>query len=87
MYFNNLLKDQVFNIKDKGIKLLIYKITKLFFLLPVFLTALILYIFILSISPILRVRFLSLSFERIGRIYPLAWYLKLKESANKVILW
>ena len=70
MYFSNFLKDQVFIIKEKGIKILIYKITKLFVLLPVVLVALTLYIFILSLSPILRVRFLSLSFERIGRIYP-----------------
>ena len=87
MYFSNFLKDQVFIIKEKGIKILIYKITKLFVLLPVLLIALRLYIFILSISPILRVRFLSLRFDRIGAIYPLAWYLKLKGSANKVILW
>jgi len=82
MYFSNFLKDQVFIIKEKGIKILIYKITKLFVLLPVLLIALTLYIFILSLSPILRVRFLSLSFERIGRIYPLAWYLKLKNAGE-----
>ena len=82
MSFSNFLEDQVINIKKKGVKLLIYKIIKLFALLPILLVAFIFYIFILFISPILTVRFLSLSFTRIGAIYPLAWYLKLKKAGE-----
>ena len=79
MSVKKFISRQLNQIKYKGYIVIYYKLLALIKLIIIFIPALIIVILMRIISPFFLVKIVFLDFSRIGAIYPVFWYLKLKK--------